>query len=80
MPLEQFRRIPLSIFAKIYGDVGYVKNYENYAIGSRLSNKLLAGFGAGIDIVGSYDAVLRLEYTFNAEGQNGFFLNVRREF
>lgn len=80
MPLEQFRRIPLSVFVKVYGDMGYVKNYSNYEIGSRLSNKLLAGFGAGIDIVGSYDAVLRLEYTFNAEGQNGFFLNVRREF
>jgi outer membrane protein assembly factor BamA len=80
MPLEQFRRIPLSIFIKAYGDLGYVKNYNNYEIGGRLSNKLLAGFGAGIDIVGSYDAVLRLEYTFNAEGQNGFFLNVRREF
>ncbi len=80
VPIEQFRHIPLSIYVKVYGDLGYVNNYENYAIGSRLSNKVLAGYGAGIDIVGSYDAVLRLEYTFNAEGQNGFFLNVRREF
>jgi outer membrane protein assembly factor BamA len=80
VPIEQFRHIPLSVYLKVYGDVGYVKNYNNYEIGSRLSNKLLAGFGAGIDIVGSYDAVLRLEYTFNAEGQNGFFLNIRREF
>jgi len=80
MPIEQFRHIPIAVYFKIYGDVGYVKNYENYEIGSRLSNKLLSGWGAGIDIVGSYDAVFRFEYTFNAEGQNGFFFNIKKEF
>ncbi|HYF66847.1 MAG TPA: POTRA domain-containing protein [Ohtaekwangia sp.] len=80
MPIEQFRHIPFAIYFKIYGDIGYVRNYENYPMGSRLSNKLLSGIGAGFDLVGSYDAVLRFEYTLNAEGQHGFFFNVRREF
>jgi outer membrane protein assembly factor BamA len=80
MPLDQFRHIPLSVYFKLYGDVGYVKNYQNYEMGSRLTNKLLSGIGAGFDIVGSYDAVLRIEYTYNIEGQRGFFFHIKKEF
>lgn len=80
MPIRQFRHLPLSIYLKTYGDLGYVKNYANYEISSRLANKLLTGFGAGMDIVASYDAVLRLEYSFNAEGENGFFFHIKKEF
>lgn len=80
MPIRQFRYIPLSIFLKSYADVGYVRNYPNYEINSRLSNKLLTGVGAGIDIVASYDAVFRFEYTFNGEGERGFFFHIRKEF
>ncbi|HTF22169.1 MAG TPA: BamA/TamA family outer membrane protein, partial [Chryseolinea sp.] len=61
MPIRQFRHLPISIYVKGYGDLGYVKNYANYEISSRMANKLLTGFGGGIDIVASYDAVLRLE-------------------
>ena len=45
-----------------------------------LSDKLLSGAGFGVDVVGSYDLVLRFEYTFNIEGQRGFFFHIKREF
>lgn len=80
MPIRQFRHIPLSVYVKTYGDLGYVQNYANYEISSRLSNKLLSGVGGGIDVVASYDIVLRFEYTFNSEGQRGFFFHLRKEF
>lgn len=80
MPLKQFRYIPLSIFLKSYADLGYVRNYPDYEIGSRLTNKMLAGVGAGVDIVASYDAVFRFEYTFSAEGERGFFFHIKKEF
>ncbi|HYC84861.1 MAG TPA: POTRA domain-containing protein [Chryseosolibacter sp.] len=83
MPLEQFRHIPLSIYLKTYADFGYVKNYPDYEsqqINTAFSNKLLSGAGFGFDVVGSYDIVFRFEYTFNAEGQNGFFFHIKREF
>ena len=80
MPIPQFKHIPLSIFIKTYSDLAYVKGYPNYEISSRLSDKLLASAGGGIDIVASYDTVLRIEYTFNAEGENGFFFHIRKEF
>ncbi|HYG02386.1 MAG TPA: BamA/TamA family outer membrane protein [Chryseosolibacter sp.] len=83
MPIEQFRHIPLAVYLKTYADFGYVKNYDPYEtlqINTRLSDKLITGAGVGVDIVGSYDVVLRFEYTFNAEGERGFFFHLRREF
>lgn len=83
MPIEQFRHIPLAIYLKTYADVGYVKNYSPYEsleLNTRLSDKLITGAGFGFDVVGSYDVVLRFEYTFNAEGERGFFFHLRREF
>jgi outer membrane protein assembly factor BamA len=80
MPIEQFRHIPLAIYLKTYGDLAYVNNYPNYTISSRLTNKILCGVGGGVDIVASYDVVLRFEYTFNAEGDKGFFFHIKKEF
>jgi hypothetical protein len=45
-----------------------------------LTNKLLTGAGFGFDVVGSYDVVLRFEYSFNGLGQHGFFFNLKKEF
>ena len=80
MPIPQFRHIPFSVFIKTYADVGYVHGYPNYPLNTRLTDKLLTSAGGGIDIVASYDTVFRLEYSFNGEGENGFFFHVRKEF
>ncbi len=80
VPIEQFRHIPLAIYLKTYADVGYVKNYPNYTYSGRLADKFIYSYGVGIDVVGSYDVVLRFEYTANAEGDHGFFFNMKKEF
>lgn len=83
MPLEQFRHFPLAIYLKCFADVGYVDNYPYYYeknLNTRLTDKLLAGYGTGIDIVFPYDAILRLEYAFTKEGTQGFFFNLKKEF
>lgn len=80
MPLKQFRYLPLSVYLKSYADLGYVENYSGYTNGNRLTNKVLTGIGAGVDIVASYDAVFRFEYSFNGEGERGFFFHIKKEF
>jgi outer membrane protein assembly factor BamA len=83
MPIEQFRYFPLAIYLKGYFDIGYVQNYpyyENLKINDRLSNRMLIGTGAGMDIVTAYDAVIRLEYTFTREKTHGFFFHLKKEF
>ncbi|MBX2894679.1 MAG: hypothetical protein KF763_04510 [Cyclobacteriaceae bacterium] len=83
LAIEQFRYFPLAIYLKSYLDMGYVDNYPYYEslnLNTRLSNRLLAGAGGGIDIVTAYDAVIRLEYTFTREKTQGFFLHMKKEF
>lgn len=83
MPARQFRYVPVSVYLKTYADLGYVKNYPYYetrGLNTTLSNELLFGTGLGLDVVGFYDIVLRFEYSFNAEGEQGFFFHVKKEF
>ena len=83
MPAQQFRYVPVAIYFKTYADLGYVKNYPYYRerqVNTKLSDKLLAGTGFGLDVVGFYDIVLRFEYSFNAEREQGFFFHVKKEF
>lgn len=80
---DQFSYVPLDIYVKGYADFGYAENYNRYAsagLNTTLSNQLLLGVGSGLDIVTSYDTVIRLEYTFNNEGRGGFYLNFKKEF
>ncbi|NBP68694.1 MAG: hypothetical protein EBU52_08095 [Cytophagia bacterium] len=78
--LEQFQEVPLTIYLKTYADFGYVWNYPGYTNGRLLTDKLINGVGFGLDFVSSHDATLRLEYSFNGEGENGFFFHVKKEF
>lgn len=83
MPVSQFQFLPLSVFLKVYADFGYVRNYPYYDqlnINQQLANRWLYGAGFGVDLVSSYDAVLRFEYSFNAEGRSGFFFHIKKEF
>jgi outer membrane protein assembly factor BamA len=80
MPAEQFRHVPFAVYLKTYANIGYVKNYENYEAGQGLTNRFLSSIGGGLDVVTSYDMVFRVEYTFNSEGEQGFFLHLKKEF
>ena len=83
MPIQQFNYFPLAVYLKLFTDFGYVENYAYYegqSLNTRLSNKMLAGAGGGLDFVTVYDLVLRMEYTFTQDGKHGFFLNMKKEF
>jgi len=66
-------KIPITVFAKSYTDMGYAytqKKYDTY-----LNNRLLYTGGFGIDILTFYDFNLKFEYSFNQLGKNGLFLH-----
>lgn len=70
-------KIPIRVFLKGYGDLGYSYT-PNYGI-SRLNNKFLHTWGAGIDIVTFYDIVLRFEYSFNQLGDQAMFFHTQND-
>jgi outer membrane protein assembly factor BamA len=75
---ESFNRIPFTLYAKIFGNTGYV---YNPAQGNNfLANKMLYSGGVGLDIVTFYDFVLRFEWSFNTQGQNGLFLHQKTQY
>lgn len=76
---RQFSTIPFRIYVKIYGDLGYSHNSDPNTM-SRLNNRLLYSYGAGIDVVTFYDIVFRMEYSFNQLGENGLFLHFQSSF
>jgi outer membrane protein assembly factor BamA len=77
MPLKQFRKVPIAAYFKIFFDQGYVQNNLPRNTESILSNRYIYSYGAGLDLVTYYDAVLRLEYSINALNEGGFFINVK---
>ena len=92
LPPEQFKYFPLSIYLKTFTDWGYAVNYpyyENYKdpstsliseINTRFTDKLIGGYGMGLDFVVVYDIVIRTEYTFTNQNHRGFFLSLKKEF
>ncbi len=80
LPIEQFNQIPLSIYLKTYYDHGFVSNTLDYEQSNRLANRYLFGYGVGLDIVTYYDAVLRLEYSWNSDRQSGLRISAKAAF
>jgi outer membrane protein assembly factor BamA len=76
--VKNISRIPLSIFMKTYGDLGYVQPAANYY--SNLNNRLLYSGGLGFDLLSLYDMQLGIEYSINQLGERGLFLHTRAFF
>jgi outer membrane protein assembly factor BamA len=77
----QFNPVPVHVYVKLFTDQGYV--YYNPAqadISNSLLNKLLIGWGPGIDVTSYYDFVLRVEYSFNLLHKSGFYLHFTEVF
>lgn len=79
MPLEAFRTFYLALYLDLFVDAGYVWD-SRYAEPNFLANQWMSGYGAGLDLVTSYDQVVRGEYTLNALGEHGFFLHFTQPF
>jgi outer membrane protein assembly factor BamA len=71
---KAFRELNLCILTGVFYDMGYVNSPFVYA-NNRLPNTLLQGYGIGIDWVLFYNRVIRTEYSFNAMGEQGFYLS-----
>lgn len=71
-------KIPFTIYAKTYADLGYEYNKKQYY--SILNNRLLYTGGIGIDVLTLYDINLRFEYSFNQLHKSGLFFHTQNGF
>lgn len=79
MPTEAFRSLYFALYLNLFMDAGRVWD-SRYADANFLAGRWMSGYGAGLDLVTSYDQVLRTEYTLNALGERGFFLHFTQPF
>jgi len=65
--------IKYQFWLKAFTHLGYVYS-EKPVNGNRLNNTLLRTAGIGLDIVGIYDFVLKIDYSLNQLGDKGLYL------
>lgn len=70
---EDLFRIPFRVYAKVYGNAGYMHHPSPGA--NNLNNRMLYSGGIGLDIITHYDFTLKIEWSFNQLGQNDLYLH-----
>jgi outer membrane protein assembly factor BamA len=76
IPLEQFKTMPITCYLKVFSDAGYGRNVYVTDSNKPLTNKLIPGYGIGLDVVSFYDLVLRFEYAYNFLARPGFYFYI----
>ena len=75
IPFQKFRDLPLGLYLSAYSDAGYVRDWTFNNQDNTLKNKLLLGYGAGINFITIYDFLLRVEYSRNLLGGGGIYIS-----
>ena len=73
---SKFRKIHLSLYAKLTYDIGYVHNKYRHE-SNTLANTFLWGSGLGLDLVTYYDIVLNCSYAVNKMGEGRFYFGIK---
>lgn len=87
---DKFNTLPIAFYLNAHIDFGYsVDNRTNVSptlipnsgnefreFTNPLANRILNGYGIGIDFVSYYDFVFRLEYSVNQRGEGGFYISL----
>lgn len=74
MPIKSFKGMPAKVYLALNNDLGYA-NDPYYAAENPLSNRLLHGYGVGLDLVLYYNMVAKFEWSWKGTGGSGFYLN-----
>lgn len=80
LKVKQFNTFPIAAYLTGFADAGYVKSSIAQQFESKLANRLLIGTGVSLDVVTFYNLVGRFSTTINAQGQQGFYVNLAQEF
>jgi hypothetical protein len=75
MPFKAFKTLPLKLYLTFNNDLGYA-NDPYYAAHNPLTNRILYGYGPGLDLVAWYNKTFRVEYSRNDLGQGGIFIRI----
>jgi outer membrane protein assembly factor BamA len=75
IPFQKFRDFPMGLYLSAYCDAGYVHDWTSNNQDGFLKDKLLLGYGAGVNFITIYDFLLRVEYSRNKLGGSGIYFS-----
>ena len=79
MKNDNFKTLYLAIYLNAFADFGRVWD-PRYGDRNPLANKLQQGYGVGVNVVSSYDQVMRVEFAVNARDERAFYLHFTQPF
>ena len=75
IPIKSFRQMPFGVYLSSYADMGYVEDQTTSNFDTTLKGKGLLGYGIGLNLIGFYDMMLRIEYSRNHLGEDGIYFH-----
>ncbi len=75
IPLPKFQDLQLGLYLSTFFDAAYLRDDSFSGADQRFKNQLLYGYGVGINMIGLYDVLLRVEYSRNHLRQGGIYLH-----
>lgn len=79
MKSDNFRTLYLAVYLNTFVDLGYVRD-TRYNEVNFLANTWQRAAGVGVNVVTSYDQVMRVECTVNGEFEQAFYLHFTHPF
>ncbi len=74
MPLKPLKNMFTEVFLRFNLEMGYVDT-PYYTPDDNFNNKILLGYGLGLDLVLYHNFLFNIEYNFNKEGNHSFYLH-----
>lgn len=79
MPIRQYRKLDIKLFARWSLDTGYANDPNNMAA-NPLTNRWLLGYGPALDIIVANTVVVKVEYNWNHLGEGGLYFKSNTAF
>ena len=77
IPAENYKKLPINIYAEGYIDGGYATSNGNIR-SNKLTQQTIYSIGIGLNTLFYNDRLLRLEYSLNSLGEGGLFLHFKK--
>lgn len=81
LPLEKFNKIHFAVYGGPFWDMAYVNNYESeYARLNSLQNTFLYSGGFSLNLLSYYDALFRVDFSWNSLNEKHIFFHTEVPF
>lgn len=75
IPYPRFRDVQIGLYLSAFMDVAYLRDDAFNRADQTFHDQLLTGYGLGLNLIGFYDMLLRVEYARNHLNQGGFYFH-----